>query len=180
MKRIWMTCLVLGAGLAACDSRNDRASRTNEDRREADRKAAEISSETDKKIAESQKKASEEQDRIAREGQEKLDDVRRASERKMSDVDDALVKARADLRDSTQRTLDDLDKRAEDVNANLEKSLARPDYEKIRSDLRSKSESVKRAMSDLDNTTDMDAGKRTLQSRLDDYEKAIDNAKKRT
>jgi hypothetical protein len=179
MKLRTTTLALFGATLLACTSPEERARKSEEVKRDADRKAAEISNDTQRKLDEAQRKADEEKDRITRDGQKKMDDVRQAADKTTRDNDETITKSRIDLRDSSNRKLDDLDKRFVDIDGKLRSKLSNADYDRVMNDLRAKKDAAKKSIADLENTTDFDGAKRTIDQRLDDYDKAIDDAKKR-
>ena len=167
--------------LAACESSEEAAKKAADAQREADKTVATIAQDTNAKEAEVRKKAAEDTARIASEGVAKIAVAENAADTKTTAASQALLTSRIDVRDTAAKRLESLDKSSVEVRTKLEKKLSKDEAAKVVLDLKSKSDAVRKAMADLDATTadSIDFVKKAIDTRLDDFDKALIAANKR-
>lgn len=179
-----LRALLIGATitLAACTSPDDKLKEAEAARIEADKKVADVTADVNKKAADIKQKAADDIAAVAKDGAKKVDAADEAAGKKIAEANDAMTKARTDLLAATTKKLDTLDKDVVELRAKLEKKTSKAEADKTILDLKTRSETVRRAnASDLAAATasTFDAIKKTVEARLADLDKAISDVKKR-
>lgn len=200
LSSIWVPFAVFSLALAACRTTDDKRNEVSDEACNVELELIASRGELEQKSAQLEQRVAEQQELIRLQGialdrqedKERTvaatsrttaakdvteDQVRPASVSvsTLTDAEDASVKARSDLLETTGRSLAELDARSDRVLARLKDRLTWPDYDKAAARLRWSSESVRAAMNDLDAYQDVYMAKQTIQMRMDDYVKVIDD-----
>jgi ABC-type transporter Mla subunit MlaD len=92
-----------------------------------------------------------------------------------------LLKAREDVRASTTRKIEGLEKDVAELRARAEKKLSKDEVDSMVRELQDKSEAVRRSLRDLDaaTSTNLDQVKKGVDKRVQELDRAIQEAKRR-
>jgi len=179
--RILVPIFLSVSALAGCRSPFDERASAEHAQREADQKATQATQEAEKKLQDVHKRAAQETDAVIAEASDEIRKANTEAREAANKAQDELAKARADVRSSMVRTLSGLEKDVAALRSKLERKLSKSEAETIVKDLDDKSASAREGLRDLDAATDitLDVAKRTVERRVEDLDRAVQEARKR-
>jgi hypothetical protein len=167
--------------LGGCSSPQSKAREADEAQHDAKKTAAYADEDAKVKADAIQKRSDDENARNARDAAKKGDEARGNADRKAAEATESLAEARFTAREDAEKKLAGLDKEVADLKPKLVRWLFEADSASIIRDLTAKSDAVRRSIGDLSYTTadSLEPVKSTIARRLDDLDRAINEAKKR-
>lgn len=181
---MWKTSMlvVLGTLVAGgCASPQSKARDADEAQHDANQKAAYAAEDTKAKADVIQQKANDDNAQNARDGARKGQEAQKDADTKSVEAFAFLSKARVEARDDSEKKLAGLEKTFSDLKPKLVRKLSRVEYATVLTELTEKSDAVRKSIADLDAATanSIEPVKSTIARRLDDFERALDDARKR-
>lgn len=177
---MWVNHLVpvtlLGFAAVGCATPSERMRESEHARVESDRKVAAARWEAQQKAAVIQDEADEEIRQIDDESADAIGEEQSVGYELASETSDSLAEARAAVRLDAKQRLDLIDTEIVELRAKLEKKGSPVEADRVVTDLRNRSESVRRRNeAELDAATPatFDAVKRAVEARLLELERAI-------
>jgi len=173
--------VVATVAVLGCDSPQDKAKEAEAARHTADQKVAEVTQNTERKEAEVQQRAAEEVARLEREGAKKVGEAEDRANQKADKATEALWQARDKARLDSSKKLDGLDHEVAELRPRLEKKLPSATAAAVVQDLQAKEAAVRESIRDLDqaNADNLESLKKSISARLDVFEHALSDARKR-
>ena len=173
--------IVLGVAAAGCATPQSKARDADQAQHDANQKAAYADEDTKAKADQIQHKANEDNARNAREGAQIGQDAPSSADAKSMDASASLANARVEARDDSEKKLAGLEKTFAELKPMLVRKLSKLDSTAIVADLTDKSNAVRRSIVDLDTATadSLEPVKSSIVRRLDEFQRALEDAKKR-
>lgn len=176
------TLMILGTLVAVgCATPQSKARDADEAQHDANQKAAYATEDAKAKSDAIQQKATDDKAQSDREGVKKGQEAQSEADAKSVEAFAALSKARVEARDDSEKKLTGLEKTFSELKPKLVKKLSQPDYTTLVAQLTEKADAVRKSIADMDKATSdsLEAAKVTVTRRLGDYERALEDAKKR-
>ena len=173
--------LILGAiAMAACSSPQSMAKDADAAQHDANEKKAYASEEARLEGEEAQRKADAEKAESAREGAQKGDAAQGDANKARAEAQTSLVKARAEAKEENEKKLTALDKQSADLKPKLVRKFSQAGSATLVNDLTARSEAARKSIDALGTATadTLEPVKNTVSQRLNDYENALNEAKK--
>ena len=173
--------LAFALALAGCSTPQSKAKDADDAQHEANQQASQADEEAKLKGDAIRDEAAAENAQNARDATKKGAQAQNNSNQKATEASDSLARARIEARDESEKKLTGLEQQFAEVKPKLVKKLSKTDATNIVNELTAKSDAVRSSIGDLTVATadSLEPVKSTIKQRLEDFDKALNEAKKR-